>query len=179
MRQEFPLQIATGWSKRITSGKGETLLKKFYIACLPADGIGPEVIASSRQILEKLTQLDGGIAFNFQYFDWSSTRYQEKGALMPEDGLQQLEQGGFHGILLGPVGSLYVPDHITLWGLLLPIRQGLDQYVNLRPLRLLEGIDTPFEIRDRTFSIWSVSEKAPKESMPALADVSTFMSRKR
>ncbi|WP_263355457.1 isocitrate/isopropylmalate family dehydrogenase [Acidicapsa acidisoli] len=119
------------------------LMKKFHIACLPADGIGPEVITSSRQILEKLTQLDGGIAFNFQYFDWSTTRYQEKGALMPEDGLQQLEQGGFDGILLGPVGSPHVPDHITLWGLLLPIRQGLDQYINLRPLRLLEGIDTP------------------------------------
>ncbi|QNI34243.1 hypothetical protein H7849_10290 [Alloacidobacterium dinghuense] len=119
-------------------------MKNFHLACLPADGIGPEVIASSRQVLEKLTQLHGGISFDFQHFDWSSTRYQEKGSMMPEDGLQQLEQGGFDGILLGPVGSPHVPDHTTLWGLLLPIRQGLEQYINLRPLRLLEGIDTPF-----------------------------------
>jgi tartrate dehydrogenase/decarboxylase/D-malate dehydrogenase len=67
---------------------------------------------------------------------------------MPEDGVRQLERGGFDGILLGPVGDTRIPDHVTLWGLVLPIRQGLDQYVNLRPMRLLEGVETP--LRDRT-----------------------------
>ena len=118
-------------------------MKSFHLAVFPADGIGPEVIAASRQVLSKLEEIHGGVHFDCQEFDWSSTRYQKTGAMMPDDGLQQLEKGGFDGILLGPVGSPDVPDHITLWGLLIPLRQGLDQYVNLRPLRLLEGVSTP------------------------------------
>jgi tartrate dehydrogenase/decarboxylase/D-malate dehydrogenase len=115
---------------------------------MPADGIGPEVLSASRTVLETLARLDGGIAFEFQEFDWSSERYLKTGKLMPEDGVRQLERGGFDGILLGPVGDTRIPDHVTLWGLVLPIRQGLDQYVNLRPMRLLEGVETP--LRDRT-----------------------------
>ncbi len=118
-------------------------VKNHNIAVLPADGIGPEVIAAGRQVLETLERLDGNTRFEFQEFDWSSTRYEKTGAMMPEDGLKQLESGGFAAILLGPVGSPNVPDHITLWNLLLPIRQSFEQYINLRPLRLLEGVTTP------------------------------------
>src|SRR5712692_10894568 len=78
-----------------------------------------------------------------KHFDWGSERYLRKGALMPQDGLTVLERGGFDGILLGPVGDPRVPDHLTLWGLLLPLRQGFDQYVNLRPMRLLPGVQSP------------------------------------
>jgi tartrate dehydrogenase/decarboxylase/D-malate dehydrogenase len=117
------------------------------LAIVPADGIGPEVLGASRTVLETLAQLHGGIAFEFQPFDWGSERYLKTGKLMPEDGVQQLERGGFDGILLGPVGDTRIPDHVTLWGLVLPIRQGLDQYVNLRPMRLLEGVETPLHNR--------------------------------
>jgi len=122
-------------------------VRHVHLAIVPADGIGPEVLGASRTVLETLAQLDGGIEFDLQEFDWGSERYLRTGRLMPEDGVQQLERGGFDGILLGPVGDTRIPDHVTLWGLVLPIRQGLDQYVNLRPMRLLEGVETP--LRDR------------------------------
>lgn len=123
-------------------------MKTFHIAVFPADGIGPEVIASSRRVLEKIQELHGGVRFEFREFDWSSAYYQKTGAMMPRDGLLQLERSRFDGILMGPVGSPDVPDHITLWGLLLPIRQGFDQYINLRPARMLEGISTPLRNHD-------------------------------
>ncbi len=122
-------------------------MKTLHLAVLPADGIGPEVLRSSRTVLESLAQSDGGIKFDFREFDWGSERYLKSGKMMPDDGIQQLEKQGFDAILLGPVGDPRIPDHVTLWGLLLPIRQGLDQYVNLRPMRLLEGVDTPLKNR--------------------------------
>ncbi|GAC1377638.1 MAG: tartrate dehydrogenase [Hymenobacter sp.] len=118
-------------------------MKHFNLAVFPADGIGPEVIAASQQVLQKLQQLHGGVRFEAQEFGWGSAHYEKTGAMMPENGLQQLKDGGFDGILMGPVGSQTIPDHVTLWGLLLPIRQGLDQYVNLRPMRLLDGVASP------------------------------------
>src|SRR6266702_8386297 len=93
--------------------------------------------------LDVLAQLQGGFQLDVQQFDWGTEHYLREGAMMPKDGLSVLEQGGFDGILLGPVGDPRVPDHITLWGLLLPIRQSFDQYVNLRPLRLLPGVRCP------------------------------------
>ena len=118
-------------------------MKNYHLAVFPADGIGPEVIAASRQVLRKLEELHGGVRFETRDFDWGSDHYERTGAMMPADGLQQLEKGGFEGILMGPVGSPTIPDHITLWGLLLPIRQGFDQYVNLRPMRQLDGVASP------------------------------------
>ncbi len=118
-------------------------MKDINLAVFPADGIGPEIIGADQKVLKKLEELHGDIRFHTREFDWSSTRYQKSGEMMPKDGIQQLEEGGFDAILMGPVGSPDVPDHITLWGLLLPIRQGLEQYINLRPLRLLEGVTTP------------------------------------
>jgi len=136
----------------------------FRLAVLPADGIGPEVVSSSKQVLKALENLHGGISFEFQEFDWSSTRYLTTGSMMPEDGLKQLESGGFNAILLGPVGSPQVPDHITLWNLLMPIRQGLEQYINLRPLRLLEGVSTPLHGQElRSLDMVCVRENSEGE----------------
>jgi tartrate dehydrogenase/decarboxylase/D-malate dehydrogenase len=118
-------------------------MRHYQIAVLPGDGIGPEVITESVQTLGVLAQLHGGFQFDVQQFDWGTERYLREGALMPKDGLTVLERGGLDGILLGPIGDPRVPDHLTLWGLLLPLRQGLDQYVNLRPMRLLPGVRSP------------------------------------
>lgn len=122
-------------------------MRTVHLAVVPADGIGPEVIRSSTSVLKSLAEADGGIRFDFREFDWGSERYLKTGKMMPDDGIQQLEKGGFDAILLGPVGDLRIPDHITLWGLVLAIRQAFDQYVNLRPMRLLEGVDTPLKNR--------------------------------
>jgi tartrate dehydrogenase/decarboxylase/D-malate dehydrogenase len=118
-------------------------MRHYQIAVLPGDGIGPEVITESVQTLQVLAELHGGFRLETQHFDWGTERYLREGALMPKDGLAVLERGGFDGILLGPVGDPRVPDHLTLWGLLLPLRQGFDQYVNLRPMRLLPGVQSP------------------------------------
>jgi tartrate dehydrogenase/decarboxylase/D-malate dehydrogenase len=118
-------------------------MRHYHLAVLPGDGIGPEVIPESVQTLETLANLHGDFSLSTEYFDWGTERYLREGALMPKDGLAILERGGFDGILLGPVGDPRVPDHLTLWGLLLPIRQGFDQYVNLRPMRLLPGVQSP------------------------------------
>jgi tartrate dehydrogenase/decarboxylase/D-malate dehydrogenase len=118
-------------------------MRHYHIAVIPGDGIGPEVIAESIQTLTMLAELHGGFHLDTQQFDWGTERYVQEGTLMPSDGLAVLERGGFDGILLGPVGDPRVPDHLTLWGLLLPIRQGFDQYVNLRPMRLLSGVRSP------------------------------------
>lgn len=118
-------------------------MKHYNLAVFPADGIGPEVIGASQRVLRRLEQLHGGLRFDFQEFGWGSAHYERTGAMMPADGLGQLVAGGFDGLLMGPVGSPTIPDHLTLWGLLLPIRQGFDQYVNLRPMRLLEGVAGP------------------------------------
>jgi len=93
---------------------------------MPGDGIGPEVIAESVETLTSVAVVDGGFDFDVQQFDWGTERYLREGAMMPADGLTTLERGGFDGILLGPVGDPRVADHITLWGLLLPMRQAFD-----------------------------------------------------
>lgn len=118
-------------------------MRHYRIAILPGDGIGPEVIAESVQTLTTLAQLHGGFCLDTQQFDWGSEHYLREGTMMPTDGLNVLARGGFDGILLGPIGDPRVPDHLTLWGMVLPIRQGFDQYVNLRPMRLLPGVRCP------------------------------------
>ena len=116
-------------------------MKTYKIASIPADGIGPEVIAAGLQALEALSRRDGGFALEVTEFDWSSERYKKTGALMPEDGPDQLR--AFDAIFFGAVGAPDVPDHITLWGLRLPICQGFDQYANVRPTKILPGITSP------------------------------------
>jgi tartrate dehydrogenase/decarboxylase/D-malate dehydrogenase len=118
-------------------------VRDYNIALIPGDGIGHEVVPEALSTLEAVAELDGGFRCHFQTFDWGSERYLQHGAMMSPDGLGVLQRGGFDAILLGPVGDPRVPDHLSLWGLLLPLRQGFDQYVNLRPMRLLPGVRSP------------------------------------
>jgi tartrate dehydrogenase/decarboxylase / D-malate dehydrogenase len=110
------------------------------IAVIPGDGIGKEVVPEGMRVLEA-----AGRRFGFELewttFDWSCERYAKTGSMMPDDGLEQLRK--FEAIFLGAVGFPGVPDHVSLWGLLIPIRRGFQQYVNLRPVRLLPGARSP------------------------------------
>lgn len=116
-------------------------MKSYRIASIPGDGIGPEVIEATLEVLGVLATRDGGFGLDVTGFDWGSERYRRTGALMPKDGVEQLKR--FDAILFGAVGAPDVPDHVTLWGLRLPICQGLDQYANVRPTRILPGIASP------------------------------------
>jgi tartrate dehydrogenase/decarboxylase/D-malate dehydrogenase len=117
------------------------------IAVIPGDGIGKEVLPEGMRVLEA-----AGRRFGFECawteFDWSCERYTRTGRMMPEDGLEQLR--AFEAIYLGAVGFPGVPDHVSLWGLLIPIRRGFRQYVNLRPVRLLQGVRSPLAGRGPT-----------------------------
>jgi tartrate dehydrogenase/decarboxylase/D-malate dehydrogenase len=112
-------------------------LKTYRIASIPGDGIGNEVIPAGIEVIEKLCSLEGFSA-QFTHFDWSSKRYVETGRYIPEGGLEELRK--FDAIFFGAVGAPDVPDHVSLWGLRLPICQGFDQYANVRPARVLPGV---------------------------------------
>jgi tartrate dehydrogenase/decarboxylase/D-malate dehydrogenase len=116
-------------------------MKAYRIASIPGDGIGIEVIAEGEKVLRELARKDNGFALEFTAFDWSSERYLKTGAYMPENPLETLKK--FDAIFFGAVGAPNVPDHISLWGLRLPICQGFDQYANVRPARVLPGITSP------------------------------------
>jgi tartrate dehydrogenase/decarboxylase/D-malate dehydrogenase len=120
-------------------------MRHYNLAVIKGDGIGKEVIPQGVDTLLKLSQVYGDFKLETIEFDWGSERYLSRGALMPADGLKLLEQAGFDAILLGPIGDPRIPDHLTLWGLLLPLRQGFDQYVNLRPIKLLPGVNSPLK----------------------------------
>jgi tartrate dehydrogenase/decarboxylase/D-malate dehydrogenase len=115
-------------------------LKTYRIASIPGDGIGNEVIPAGLEVLNALASKET-FALETTSFDWSSKRYKETGAYIPDGGLEKLQ--GFDAILFGAVGAPDVPDHVSLWGLRLPICQGFDQYANVRPSRLLPGIEGP------------------------------------
>ncbi|MFE7392778.1 tartrate dehydrogenase [Streptomyces sp. NPDC057582] len=110
------------------------------IALIPGDGIGAEVLPPAQQVLDAVGRRHG-FGFTYTAYDWSCERYLRDGAMMPKDGLDQLRDKD--AILLGAVGYPGVPDHVSLWGLLIPIRRSFCQYVNLRPIRVFEGIDSP------------------------------------
>ena len=117
---------------------------KHKIALIPGDGIGKETVPCGVRVLEAVgSRFD--IEFEWTHFDWSCERFQTTGAMMPEDGIEQLR--AFDSIFLGAVGFPGVPDHVSLWGLLIPIRREFDQYVNLRPVRLFEGVECPLANR--------------------------------
>jgi tartrate dehydrogenase/decarboxylase/D-malate dehydrogenase len=113
-------------------------VKSYRIASIPGDGIGNEVIPAGIEVLEKLAT---DFKLEFQHFDWSSERFKKTGAYIPDGGLAELKK--FDAIFFGAVGAPDVPDHLSLWGLRLPICQGFDQYANVRPSRLLPGIASP------------------------------------
>jgi tartrate dehydrogenase/decarboxylase/D-malate dehydrogenase len=112
----------------------------YEIATIPGDGIGPEVVDAALPLLERVAG-DHGVDVEFTEYDWGSDRYVEEGAMMPDDGLDRIEDSD--AILLGAVGHPEVPDHVTLHGLLLPIRKGFDQRVCKRPSILFEGVEGP------------------------------------
>ena len=116
-------------------------MKQFTINLIPGDGIGVDVIREARRVLEKLAEWHGGVDFKFKTLNWSCEYYLQHGRMMPEDGLSILRD--CDSILLGAVGFPTVPDHISLRQLLIPIRREFDQYVNLRPVKLLPGLDSP------------------------------------
>jgi tartrate dehydrogenase/decarboxylase/D-malate dehydrogenase len=115
-------------------------MKSYRIASIPGDGIGNEVIPAGIEILQTLAAKEG-FQLVFEHFDWSSERYKRTGAYIPEGGLEKLKI--FDAIFFGAVGAPDVPDHISLWGLRLPICQGFDQYANVRPSRVLPGVTSP------------------------------------
>jgi tartrate dehydrogenase/decarboxylase/D-malate dehydrogenase len=110
------------------------------IAVIPGDGIGREVVPAAIRVLDAAGELFG-FGFDWTGFDWGCEFYQQTGAMMTADGIERL--AGFEQIFLGAVGYPGVPDHVSLWGLLIPIRRAFDQYVNLRPVKLLRGIESP------------------------------------
>ncbi|WP_432876814.1 tartrate dehydrogenase [Kribbella sp. CA-245084] len=112
----------------------------FSLALIPGDGIGVEVMESARQVLG-VVQSTYDVTFTTTELDWSCERYHRTGAMMPTDGLDVL--GRHDAILLGAVGWPGVPDHVSLWGLLIPIRRAFTQYVNLRPMRIFDGVPAP------------------------------------
>ena len=110
------------------------------IAVIPGDGIGKETVPEALKVLDAAASR-WGFALDLTAYDWSCETYKKTGAMMPSDGMEQLRRSD--SILLGAVGWPDVPDHISLWGLLIPIRRGFDQYVNLRPCKLMPGVRTP------------------------------------
>ncbi len=116
-------------------------MREYKIAAIPGDGIGLEVIAAGLQVLKVLGERDRGFKLNVEHFPWSSDYYKKHGYYIPEGGLEKLKQ--FDAIFFGAVGAPDVPDHVSLWGLRLPICQGFDQYANVRPARVLPGITSP------------------------------------
>ncbi|KAK3071308.1 hypothetical protein LTR53_008845 [Teratosphaeriaceae sp. CCFEE 6253] len=115
---------------------------KYSIACMPADGIGPEVIGAGVEVLKTLSQASGGaFTFHFEDYDWSSETYKKLGKYIPDGGLEDLKR--HDAIFFGAVGAPDVPDHISLWGLRLAICQPMQQYANVRPTKILRGTESP------------------------------------
>ena len=119
-------------------------MTKYKIAVIPGDGIGKEVVPEGIRVLEAVGRRYD-IDFKWDTYPWSCETYNHTGRMMPEDGIEQLR--GADAIFLGAIGFPGVPDHISLWGLLIPIRREMQQYVNLRPVRMLKGMVSP--LRDR------------------------------
>ena len=126
-------------------------MQKFTVKLIPGDGIGVDVIREAVRVLNVLAEQHGGVKFDFQELEWSCQYYLKTGRMMPEDGLQILSD--CDSILLGAVGFPGVPDHVSLRELLLPIRVGFDQYVNLRPVKLLKGLSSPIKNEDIDFVV--------------------------
>lgn len=136
-------------------------MSRYRIAVVPGDGIGAEVVREARQVLDVVGSICG-FSIDYVEFDWSCETYRRTGRMMPDDGLGRLRDSD--AILLGAVGYPGVPDHISLWGLLIPIRREFQQYVNLRPVRLLPGI--PCALRDKppgSIDFWVVRENSEGE----------------
>ncbi|MFH1086099.1 MAG: tartrate dehydrogenase [Chloroflexota bacterium] len=120
-------------------------MKQYRIAAIPGDGIGVDTVEQAMASLETVAEVHGGLAFDWRRLPWGCEYYLQHGEMMPADGLKLLADHDC--ILFGAAGFPSVPDHVSLWGLLLPIRQSFDQYINLRPVKLLRGTRSP--LRDK------------------------------
>ncbi len=135
--------------------------KTYRIAVIEGDGIGREVVPAAITVLDQVAAASG-FSLHYHHFDWSCETFKSTGKMMPEDGLRQLAE--FDAIYLGAVGYPGVPDHISLWGLLIPIRRSFDQYVNLRPVRLLPGVPCPLAgKKPGDIDFWVVRENVEGE----------------
>src|SRR5256885_371761 len=114
--------------------------RTFRIAVIPGDGVGPEVVTEARKAVDAL-----GLEIEWRMLPWGTDHFHAHGTMMPPDALEVVR--AHDAVLLGAVGHPSVPDHVTLWGLLLPLRQGLDLWANLRPARLLDGVPSRLEGR--------------------------------
>jgi len=131
-------------------------MAKYRIAVIPGDGIGKEVMPEGIRVLDAAAR-KFGIEFAYDHYDWSCETYKATGKMMPEDGLDRMRQAD--SIFLGAVGFPGVPDHISLWGLLIPIRRAFEQYINLRPVRMMKGIPCPLANRKpEDIDFWVVRE---------------------
>lgn len=136
-------------------------MNTYKIAVIPGDGIGKEVVPAAIEVLDRVAELDGSFQFEWTTFPWGCDYYLEHGVMMPEDGLETLKQ--FNQIFLGAVGMPeLVPDHISLWGLLIKIRRGMKQSINVRPAKLLAGLESPLK-NPQDFDITVVRENSEGE----------------
>ncbi|ADG07678.1 tartrate dehydrogenase [Kyrpidia tusciae] len=129
-------------------------MRTHRIAVIPGDGIGPEVVREGVKVLEAAAVRAGMFRLEFDWLPWNCSYYRRHGRMMPADGIEQLRT--YDGIYLGAVGDPSVPDHVSVWQLILPIRKAFQQYVNLRPAKLLAGLESPLrhkEARDLDFVI--------------------------
>ncbi|MED1600364.1 tartrate dehydrogenase [Alkalihalophilus marmarensis] len=116
-------------------------MKHFSISVIAGDGIGPEVMREGLKVVEAAEKLHGGVRFSYESYGWGCDYYLKNGMMMPKDGLDQIRDSDV--ILFGAVGAPEVPDHVSVWELILPIRRTFQQYVNLRPVKLLKGLESP------------------------------------
>ena len=129
-------------------------MRHHRIAAIPGDGIGTEVIAAGLEVLAAVASAQGDFDLGITHFPWGSDYYLKHGRMMADDGLDQLR--GFDAIYFGAVGSREVPDHVSLWGLRLAICQGFDQYANVRPTRILPGIESPLKLSNPAAIDWVI-----------------------
>ena len=137
-------------------------METYQIAVIPGDGIGPEVMAEGLKVLNLVSEADENLRFEYTQFPWGCQYYLENGEMMPADGMEQLKK--YDAILLGAVGYPSVPDHISLRDLLLKIRRGFDEYVNVRPIRLLKGAPCPLKnVTDKEVDMVVIRENSEGE----------------
>lgn len=136
-------------------------MKNFDIAVIPGDGIGNEVVPVALEVLQTIAEVHGGINFNFTNFDWNCDYYMKHGKMMPNNGLEILQE--FDSIFLGAIGNPnIVPDHISLWGILIKIRREFEQSINIRPAKIFKGLPSPL-INPNDFDLIVVRENSEGE----------------
>lgn len=137
------------------------MMKKLTVANIPGDGIGREVVPAATEVLNTIAAIHGGLKFEFTNFPWSCEYYLEHNQMMPDDGMERLKD--FDGIFLGAVGNIkLVPDHVSLWGLLIKIRREFEQVINIRPAKVIKGVTSPLT-NPRDFDLIIVRENSEGE----------------